>query len=68
MGGYIKRDAGQRFETMALNIKVNKEIQLSFKSKCKGNGYFVKYVIVAFMEKFASKNLILEYVWFENNN
>ncbi len=125
MGGYIKRDAVQRFETMALNTKVNKEIfdafkdhckemgypmnvmletfmqqyangrfnlnsedilkwknddydvetlnttfnkeiYLSFKSKCKGNGYFVKHVIMAFMEKFASKNLILEYVWFEN--
>ena len=55
-------------ELDTLNTTFNKEIYLNFKAKCKGNGYFVKHVIMAFMEKFASKNLILEYVWFENNN
>lgn len=45
-----------------LNTTFNKEIYLNFKSTCKVNGYFVKHVITAFMEKFASRSLILEYV------
>ena len=44
-----------------LNTTFNKEIYLDFKYTCKGNGYFVKHVIIAFMEKFASKDFILEY-------
>lgn len=55
-------------ELETLNTTFNKEIYLTFKAKCKGNSYFVKHVIMAFMEKFASKNLTLEYVWFENRN
>ncbi len=34
MGGYIKRNI-QRFETTALNTKVNKEIFDAFKDHCK---------------------------------
>lgn len=49
-------------ETDTLNTTFNKEIYLNFKSTCKVNGYFVKHVITAFMEKFSSRNLILEYV------
>ena len=49
-------------EVDTLNTTFNKEIYLDFKSTCKGNGYFVKHVIIAFMEKFASKEYILEYV------
>lgn len=49
-------------ETDTLNTTFNKEIYHNFKSTCKVNGYFVKHVITAFMEKFASRNLILEYV------
>lgn len=45
-----------------LNTTFNKEIYLEFKSTCKKNGYFVKHVIIAFMEKFAERNLVLEYV------
>ena len=48
-------------EVDTLNTTFNKEIYLDFKSACKGNGYFVKHVIIAFMEKFASKDFILEY-------
>ncbi len=48
-------------EVDTLNTTFNKEIYLDFKSTCKGNGYFVKHVIIAFMEKFASKDFILEY-------
>lgn len=49
-------------EVGTLNTTFNKEIYLNFKSACKVNGYFVRHVITAFMERFASKNLILEYV------
>jgi hypothetical protein len=48
-------------EVDTLNTTFNKEIYLDFKSTCKGNGYFVKHVIIAFMEKFASREIILEY-------
>lgn len=49
-------------EVDTLNTTFNKEIYVDFKSVCKGNGYFVKHVITAFMEKFAKGNLTLEYV------
>lgn len=48
-------------EVDTLNTTFNKEIYLEFKSTCKGNGYFVKHVIIAFMEKFASQDFVLEY-------
>lgn len=54
------KDDGKEVDT--LNTTFNKEIYLAFKSACKGNGYFVKHVIMAFMEKFASRDFILEYV------
>lgn len=49
-------------EVGTLNTTFNKEIYNNFKSVCKGNGYFVKHVITAFMEKFATGNFVLEYV------
>lgn len=49
-------------EVDILNTTFNKEIYLEFKGVCKGNGFFVKHVITAFMEKYASRTLILEYV------
>lgn len=49
-------------EVDTLNTTFNKDIYVGFKSACKGNGYFVKHVITAFMEKFAEGNLTLEYV------
>ena len=49
-------------EVDTLNTTFNKEIYLKFKSTCKANGYFVKHVITAFMENYASRNFILEYV------
>lgn len=49
-------------EVNTLNTTFNKEIYLDFKSACKINGYFVKHVITAFMEEYASGNFILEYV------
>lgn len=44
-----------------LNTTFNKEVYLNFKTTCKDNGYYVKHVVTAFMEKFASKDLVLEY-------
>ena len=49
-------------EVDALNTTFNKKIYTEFKAACKDNGYFLKHVVTAFMEKFASGNLILEYV------
>jgi hypothetical protein len=49
-------------EESVLNTTFNKEIYTRFKSACKGRGYFVKYVITAFMEQYAERNLVLEYV------
>lgn len=53
---------GDGAEVDTLNTTFSKEIYTNFKNTCKGNGYFVKHVITAFMEKFASKNLLMEYV------
>lgn len=49
-------------ELDALNTTFNKEIYTKFKITCKSNGYFIKHVITAFMEKFASGDIVLEYV------
>ena len=49
-------------EVDTLNTTFNKEIYLNFKSACKARGYFVKHVITAFMEKYAERNLVPEYV------
>lgn len=49
-------------EVDALNTTFNKEVYTKFKLACKGNGFFLKHVITAFMEKFATGNFILEYV------
>lgn len=48
-------------EVSTLNTTFNKEIYIRFKSACKMRGYFVRHVITAFMEKYASGNFILEY-------
>lgn len=45
-----------------LNTTFNKEIYTNFKSSCKIRGLFVKHVVTAFMEKYADRNLIMEYV------
>lgn len=59
---------GIEYEEDALNTTFNKEIYHNFKTKCKSNGYFVRHVLMAFMEKYATKNLVLEYVWQEKCN
>jgi hypothetical protein len=49
-------------EVDTLNTTFSKEIYNDFKSACKVNGFFVKHVITAFMEKYAERNLVLEYI------
>lgn len=48
-------------EVDTLNTTFNKEIYLEFKAVCKSNGFFVKHLITAFMEKYATRSFILEY-------
>lgn len=45
-------------ETDTLNSTFNKETYLAFKAKCKKNGYFVKHVVMAFMEKFLQEIIL----------
>jgi hypothetical protein len=51
-----------KYEVDTLNSTFSKEIYLNFKNTCKSNGYFVRYVVAAFMEKIATKEYVLEYV------
>ena len=55
-------------ELDALNTTFNKEIYTKFKITCKSNGYFIKHVITAFMEKLANGDIMLEYVQTTKNN
>ena len=49
-------------ELDVLSTTFNKEIYVEFKSACKSNGFFVKHAITAFMEKYISREFVLEYV------
>ncbi len=53
-----KRSMG---ETSILSTPINKEVYNKFKDKVKANGYFVKHVLMAFIEDYAKNNLILEF-------
>ena len=59
---WYKNNAVNITEVDTLNSTFNKEIYLNFKDTCKSRKYYVKYVITAFMEKFADKSIMLEYV------
>ena len=48
-------------DVATLNTTFNKEIYRNFKYRCKDNGYFVKHVVIAFMERYINSELILEY-------
>ena len=60
----IERDVikwkNYEIEVDTLNTTFNKEIYLNFKYTCKSNGYFVKHVIMAFMEQFVNREFVLE--------
>ena len=50
------------YELETLNTTFNKEIYMNFKNNCKSKGYFVKHVIMAFMETYLSTSFVLEYI------
>ena len=58
----IKKWKGIDGETDTLNTTFDKEIYHSFKRTCKDNGYFVKYVVTAFMAKVVSTQYNLEFI------
>lgn len=45
-----------------LNTTINKEVHTKFVLACRKNDYFVRYVLTAFMEQFASGQYVLEFV------
>ena len=53
-----KNDLG---ETSTLSTPINKEVYNQFKDAAKANGYFVKHVLMAFIEDYANKDLIMEF-------
>lgn len=53
-----KNDLGQ---TSTLSTPINKEVYNQFKDEAKANGYFVKHVLMAFIEDYANKDLIMEF-------
>lgn len=62
----ILKFKNDKAEVDTLNTTFNKEIYLEFKSVCKGNGFFVKHVITAFMEHYATRSFVLEYTSVED--
>ena len=52
----------EEYETSTLNTTFSKEIYTNFKHTCKGNGYYVKHVVTAFMEKYANRDIMMEFV------
>ena len=53
-----KDDSG---DTSILSTPINKEVYNQFKDKVKENGYFVKYILMAFIEDYANNDLIMEF-------
>ncbi|MBO5828870.1 MAG: hypothetical protein J6R59_10535 [Paludibacteraceae bacterium] len=56
----------KKAKVSTLNTTFNKEIYLEFKAACKRDKFFVRHVVTAFMEIYASRTLILEYVNIED--
>lgn len=48
-------------EMATLNTPINKDVHYKFKDKVKSDGYFLKHVLSAFIEDYASKDLIMEF-------
>jgi hypothetical protein len=63
----ILKYKGDVTEQDTLNTTFNKEIYINFKYHCKYNGFFVKHVIIAFMEKIVNRKYVLEYVMVKEN-
>lgn len=58
----ILKYKGDDSDVDTLNTTFSKEIYTNFKNACKSNGYFVKHVVTAFMERYANRELIMEFV------
>lgn len=52
----------EEYPVETLNTTFSKDIYSRFKTRCKDNGYFVKHVVMAFMEKYSTRTLRMEYV------
>ena len=52
----------EEYPVETLNTTFSKDIYIRFKKRCKDNGYFVKHVVMAFMEKYSTRTLRMEYV------
>lgn len=48
-------------KTSTLSTPINKEVYNQFKDNVKANGYFVKHILMAFIEDYANKDLIMEF-------
>ena len=57
----ILKFKGDEAELDTLNTTFNKEIYLEFKAVCKSQKFYVKNVVTAFMEKYATRDFVLEY-------
>lgn len=49
-------------ETSTLNTPINKEVYFQFKDKVKADGYFIKYVLSAFIEDYVRNDFVMEFV------
>ena len=58
----IRKWKNMEAETDTLNTTFDKEIYHSFKRTCKNNGYFVKYVVTAFMARVVNAEYRMEFV------
>ena len=53
-----KDDCG---DTSILSTPINKEVYNQFKDVVKANGYFVRHILMAFIEDYANKDFIMEF-------
>ena len=53
-------------EVSTLNTPINKAVYHQFKDKVKSEGYFLKYVLTAFIEDYAKNDLVMEFIRKDN--
>ena len=53
-----KKDLGK---TSTLSTPISKKVYNEFKYEVKANGYFVKHILMAFIEDYVNKDLIMEF-------
>ena len=60
--GAILKWENKTYETSVLNTPINKEVYVKFKDVVKTKGYFVKHVLMAFIEEYGKNDLEMEFV------